>query len=175
MLSERGTAIVPITEGDTSMAPHLAGGDAVLATSRADRPRPGDLLLYRQGDYWVVHRFLGWTAGRDGNRGLRTRGDGRNALDPRLLPEDVLARVDALRRGGDWRSLSGARAGLYARLMAWHDLAWAAAGVVGGKLGIGGIVAAIDRSLLRVVVPLAFPIFHRRMPPPAASGPDRAV
>ena len=175
MLSERGAAIVVITEGDTSMVPHFSGKDAVLAAPRAARPRPGDLLLYRQGDYWVVHRFLGWTAAHDGGEVLRTRGDGRNVLDPRLVAKDVLARVVALRRGGAWYSLTGRPAGVYARMMAWHDLFWAAVGVVGGKLGLGGMVAALDLGVLRLVVPLAFPLFHRRIAPPAVSGPDGAV
>jgi hypothetical protein len=175
MLSEREAAIVVITEGDTSMVPHLSGGDAVLAAPRAARPRQGDLLLYRQRDYWVVHRFLSSTTTRDGGEGLRTRGDGRNALDPCLIPEDVLARVVALRRAGVWRSLAGRPAGVYARLMAWHDLLWAAAGVVAGHFHLGRLVAALDLGVLRLVVPLAFPLFHRRIAPPADSGPDGAV
>jgi hypothetical protein len=157
------------------MLPHLSGGDAVLAAPRVARPWRGDLVLYRQGDYWVVHRFLGSATARDGGEGLRTRGDGRNALDPCLVPEDVLARVVALRRGGVWRSLVSGPAGFYARLMAWHDLFWAGAGAVAGGFGLGRVVAALDRGVLRLVVPLAFPLFHRRIDPPAASGPDGAV
>jgi hypothetical protein len=175
MLSERGTAIVMITEGDASMVPHLSGGDAVLAAPSAAPLRPGDLLLYRQGDYWVVHRFLGRATSRDGGEGLRTRGDGRNALDPRLMARDVLARVVAVRRGGAWRSLLGVPAAVYARLMAWHDLFWSVAGVVAGKVGLGGAVAAVDRALLLVLVPVAFPLFHRRIAPPAVPGPGGSV
>src|SRR5258706_16314757 len=88
MLSERGAATVPVTAGDTSMVPHLRGGDAVLAVPLTASPARGDLLLYRQQEYWVVHRCLGWAA-RDPREGLRTRGDGRNVLDPRLAAEDV--------------------------------------------------------------------------------------
>jgi hypothetical protein len=111
----------------------------------------------------------------DGRSGLRTRGDGRNALDPRVPAEDVEARIVALRRGGDWHSLQGSSARVYARLMAWHDLTFAAAGVVASKAGLGRAVAAIDLGILRVAVPLAYPLFHRRIPPPAVSGPDRPV
>lgn len=175
MLSERGAAIVIVTEGDTSMVPHLRGGDAVLAVPLAARPRRGDLLLYRQKDYWVVHRVLGWVAARDGTDGLRTRGDGRNALDPHLVAKDVLARVVALRRAGVWRSLEGRPARIYAQLMALHDVFWALAGVVARKSGLGPAVAAIDLGVLRLVVPLAFPLFHRRIAHPAVSGPEGAV
>ena len=175
MLSERGAAIVDVTEGDTSMVPHLHGGDAVLAVPLAAKPKRGDLLLYRQQDYWVVHRFLGWLAGKDGDDGLRTRGDGRNALDPRLVAADVLARVVAVRRGGTWRSLDGLPARLYAGLMAWHNLFWAFAGVATGRVGLGRLVAGIDLGLLRLLVPLAFPLCHRRIARPAASRSDAAV
>jgi len=175
LLFERGEAVVFVTEGDTSMVPHLRGGDAVLAAPLAAPPRRGDLLLYRQQDYWVVHRCLGWAAAPDGRNGLRTRGDGRNVLDPHLVVEDVRARVVALRRGGVWRSLQGPAACVYARFMAWHDLFWSAAGVVARRAGLGRAVAAIDFGVLRLSVPLVFPILHRRIAPPAVSLPDRTV
>jgi hypothetical protein len=174
MLSERGEAFVLVTDGDTSMAPLLRGGDGVLAGPLATPPRPGDLLLYRQQDYWVVHRCLG-TAAADGRSGLRTRGDGRNVLDPLLGADDVRARIVALRRGGAWRSLEGPAARSYARLMAWHDLFWAAAGIGARKIGLGRMVAAIDLGVLRLAVPLAFPLLHRRIAAPASSSTDRAV
>ena len=105
MLERRGAAIVPVTAGETSMVPHLYGGDAVLAVPLGRPPAPGDLLLYRQQDYWVVHRCLGTATGPDGAPGFRTRGDGRNVLDPHLLSDNILARVVALRRAGQWSSL----------------------------------------------------------------------
>jgi len=175
MLSAHGAAIVVVTEGDTSMVPHLRGGDAVLAVPLTAAGRRGDLLLYRQNDYWVVHRCLGRAVARDGKEGLRTRGDGRNALDPFLAPEDVLARVAALRRRGSWRSLESRPARAYAQLLAWHDLIWAAAGVAARKIGLGRAVAGLDLLWLRLAVPLAFPLFHRRIARPAAFGPDEAV
>ena len=175
MLSTHGSAIVLVTMGDTSMVPHLWGGDAVLAVPLAVAPRWGDLLLYRQSDYWVVHRCLGSLVARAGRAGVRTRGDGRNALDPFVAAEDVLARVTALRRGGVWRSLEGRPARAYSYLLAWHDLFWAVAGVAGRKAGLGRVVAAIDLLSLRLSVPLAFPLFHRRIARPDVSGPDEAV
>jgi hypothetical protein len=175
MLSDRGAAIVPVSEGDASMLPHLRGGDAVLVVPLVAPPGPGDLLLYRQQDYWVVHRCLGWTAAPDGTPRLRTRGDGRNELDPPLSPEDVHARVVALRRGGAWCSLQGGPARVYARCVAWHDLFFAAAGAVARKAGLGRAAAAIDRGTLRFWAPLTFPVFHRRIAPPAVSGPEGSV
>ena len=175
LLSSHGSAIVLVTPGDTSMVPHLRGGDAVLAVPLTASPGWGDLVLYRQSDYWVVHRCLGRVVARDGRAGLRTRGDGRNVLDPLLAAEDVLARVTAVRRGGVWRSLEGRKARTYSYLVAGHDLFWATAGVVGRKVGLGRAVAAMDHVSLRLSVPLAFPLFHRRIARPAVSGPDEAV
>ncbi|HZN55268.1 MAG TPA: hypothetical protein VFB67_08090 [Candidatus Polarisedimenticolaceae bacterium] len=157
LLSERGSAILAITDGDESMAPHLRGGDAVRAVPVRE-PRPGDLLLYRQQDYWVVHRCLGPIPG-----GWRTRGDGRNVLDPPLAPENVRGRVDAVRRGGAWRSLEGGPARAYARLVGWHDLFWAGCGVIARKVGLARAVAALDAALLRVAAALLFPAVHRRI------------
>lgn len=167
MLSERGTAVVPIMVGDTSMAPLLRGGDAVLAAPLATPMRPGDLLLYRQQDYWVVHRFLGPV--RAGHV-LRTRGDGRNTLDPGVATDHVRARVVAVRRGGSWRSLQGLPPRTFARLMAWHGLTWALAGIAARKVGLGPVAAALDLGVLRLLVPALFPLFHRRIAPPTASG-----
>jgi hypothetical protein len=175
MLAERGAAVLAVADGDTSMVPHLRGGDAVLAVPLVAPPGAGDLLLYRQQDYWVVHRCLGWAVSPDGRRGLRTRGDGRNEFDPRLASEDVRARVVALRRGGAWRSLQGAPARAYARLIAWHDLFFAAAGILARQAGLRRAVAAIDRGTLRFWVSLVFPLVHRRIAPPAVSGPERTV
>jgi len=175
LLRERGAAIVPVTAGETSMLPHLAGGDAILAAPALSPPRPGELLLYRQQDYWVVHRCLGMATSPEGRPGLRTRGDGRNVLDPLLAGEDVLARVVAIRRAGSWRSLERPLARVYATCMAWHDLCWAAAGWLARKVGLGSLVAALDLGTLRLVVPLAFPLFHRRIPTPEGSLADFSV
>lgn len=157
------------------MRPHLAGGDAVLAVPIDRAPARGDILLYRQQDYWVVHRCLGAVQTADRGSGLRTRGDGRNVLDPLLDSANVLARVTALRRAGTWRSLDGLGARFYAACMAWHDFAWAGAGWLARKAGLGRVVAAVDFGLLQLLVPLAFPLFHRLIPTPAAPSPKKSV
>jgi hypothetical protein len=169
VMSQRGQVVIPITAGDSSMIPHLRGGDAVLAIPPDGVPSSGELVLFWQMDYWVVHRSLGPVVTRDGRSGLRTRGDGRNALDPLVVVDDVRARIVAVRRGGVWRSLDGTPARIYARLVAWHDLFWAAAGVVAGRVGLGRAVAATDRALLRLAVPLVFPLIHGRIAAPAGS------
>ncbi len=166
VMAQRGRVVIPIAAGDTSMVPHLRGADEVLAVRVTGSPASGDLLLFRQSDYWVVHRCLSRATTKDGRTGFRTRGDGRNRLDPLVIATDVRARVIALRRAGRWRSLQGSPARVYAKLMAWHGLFWAAAGVAAGTIGCAGLVAAVDRGLLRIIVPVAFPLFHRRLDDP---------
>src|SRR5262245_19973917 len=98
LLREKRPAILPIASGDTSMAPLLRGVDAVRAAPWSGRARAGELLVFRQQDYLVVHRCLGRARARDGARCLRTRGDARPDLDPPVLDDRVVARVAAIRR-----------------------------------------------------------------------------
>jgi len=175
LLKERGGAVIPIAGEDTSMAPHLAGGDLIAAGPLKHSPRVGDLLVFRQRDYLVVHRYLGTARTPDGTPCLRTRGDGRNELDPPVAPSAVRARVTAVRRAGSWRSLDGPVPEAYARLVAWHDHAWAIAGIVGRRIGAGTLVTTIDRVLLRVASMLLFSPFHRRIAPPAQARAETSV
>lgn len=172
LIASGRTAVLPVREGDRSMAPLLRGGDAVAAAAGGPRGR-GDLLVFRQQDYLVVHRFLGRARTRDGAACLRTRGDGRNVLDPPLDPGRVRARVSAVRRGGRWRSLDGPGAAVFRTLMAWHGLAWSATGMLARPFGLARIVAALDRAVLSVGVPVVFPLLHRSAAPPSSEGPAK--
>jgi hypothetical protein len=137
----------------------------------------GDMLVFRQGDALLVHRLLGG-ARRDGGRPrLRTRGDGVLTFDPPVDPEQVVGRVVALEHGGAWRSTRSRPARAYAWCLAWHDLAWAALGVlvryperklrrVRVRLQLRAAVAAVDRWLLAAVHRLAFARVHREVPDP---------
>lgn len=174
-LSEHGEAVLPVAAGDLSMVPHLRGGDLLLVRRAQGAPARGHLIVFRQNDYLVVHRYLGGARTPDGRPCYRTRGDGRSALDPPVLAADVVARAVAVRSGGTWRSLDGPAAGVYARMVAWHDLFWAAAAVAAQRAGLGGIAAALDRGLLRLGAPLVFPLLHRRIAPPGESGRRAAV
>jgi hypothetical protein len=165
----------PIAPGDTSMTPHLAGGDVVVAVPPRPVPRPGDLLIYLQQDYLVVHRYLGAARDPSGRPCLRTRGDGRNQLDPPLFAEAVRARVVSIGRSGAWRTVQGPMPEAYARLVAWHDQVWAVLGIAGRKVGLGRAVAAIDGALLRLVARLFFAPVHGRMAPPDRPRPEASV
>jgi len=173
-LSERRQVVVPVAPGDTSMEPLLRGGDAVLAGPIDGGVRQGDLVLFRQQDYLVVHRYLGTVRTNRSSRCLRTRGDGRSLLDPALDPGDVRARVIAIRRRGRWLSVTGPGALLFARLVAWHALVWSAVGIAARGAGLDRAVAAVDSGLLRIAVALAVPLLHRRIEDPAGDSAPKS-
>jgi len=174
-LATRGAAVVTIVSGDRSMEPTLRGGDAVLAVPLSGGPVRGDLLLFRQNDDLVVHRYIGPARAPGGEPCLRTRGDGRAELDPPLDPTKVRARAAAVRVAGTWRSVDGRRSRLYARVVAWHDLAWAGAIHLVRPLGLAAPFAALDRGLLRVSNRVALPWAHREIAGPDGAVPDVSV
>jgi len=165
----------------TSMLPTLVEGQTVAVEFGSEKIRPGDLLLYRQADYLVIHRLLGPTTDPTGRPCLRTRGDGWSRLDPRLDRDNVVGRVTAVHRAGCWRTLRSRPARVYSRLLVWHDLAWAAAGYLGqrvdgglDRLGLPSplrrITTGLDRGMLRLVHFLLFDRVHTEIPPPAEAG-----
>ncbi len=180
--SGRG-AILPM-KGE-SMLPTLRPGQLVavdLAPSGFDL---GDLMLFRQVDYLVVHRFLGPASREDGMPRFRSRGDGSLGLDAPVDRARVLGKVVAIEERGQWWSLESGGARLWAIAMALHDLCWAAAGVAAGdierrlrrlglRIGLQAWVARVDRFLLGVAHRSLFGRMHRRSarPPAGFHGPS---
>jgi len=167
----------------TSMEPTLHERDVVAVDFAAGRPLRGDLLLFRQDELLIVHRFLGRGRRRGRPPYYRARGDGRIRLDPPVAPERVVGRVVALDDGSGWRSLRGAAARVYARLLAWHDLGWAAVGVaarateralagIGVHVHLEARAMRIDRWLLHAAHRALFARVHARIAPPSP-GPPR--
>ena len=159
-----------------SMLPFLTEGQLVAVEFGAERLATGDLLVFRQVDYLVVHRLVG-RGSRNGATYYRCRGDGLAGLDPPVDPERVVGRVVAVRCGESWRSVRGGGARLYARLSAWHDLSWTTlrrlAGFVEGglrrlglKLPLRETVSAFDRRVLRLAYRLLFERVHPVVPAP---------
>jgi len=172
LLGPGGESIVLEVSGD-SMVPTLRHDDAVRVELGRQGCRFGDLLVFVQADSVVVHRCLGPARDRAGARCLRTRGDGRWNLDPPLAPRNVVGRVAAVRRGGEWWSLGGRAARGYAAAVALHDLVWAVAAVAARRLGGERWRAAthrLDRALLRRLDTLWFRRVHARAPLPAPAG-----
>ena len=155
-----------------SMVPLLREGQLVAVDLSPFEPEVGDLLLYRQLDYLVVHRYLGPATREDGHPTLRTRGDACLALDPPLERTRVRGRVVAVEREGRWWSLDSGGARTWALAVALHDLSWAAAGVLArrcdallGRLGVRGRTepwaAKLDQAVLRLSHRLLFRALHR--------------
>jgi hypothetical protein len=160
-----------------SMVPTLMPGGLVAVDFSRESLRRGDILLFRQADYLTVHRLLGTARFPDESPCLRTRGDGRNRLDPPLDRSLVHGRVFAALKDGDWRDMRSGRARLYAKALAFHDLAWAAAGVLATRLdrrvgregspgSLGGAVERADRMLLGLFHRVLFSLFHPRIAAP---------
>jgi hypothetical protein len=152
-------AILPMI--GESMRPTLAPGERVLVEFDPTRLERGDLVLYRQLDYLVVHRVLG-PASRENDPALRTRGDGTSALDPPLERSRVRGRVTAIERDGAWFLLDGEGARAFALAVAVHDLAWAGVHAVLVRVGLGALAAACDRALLGLAHRALFRALHRR-------------
>jgi hypothetical protein len=176
---ERATAIWAM-QGE-SMLPTLVDGQRVAIKLGPSHLERGDLLLFRQADYLVVHRLLGGTACPDGRPCLRTRGDGRQLFDPPVDHEMVKGRVIAIEAEGLWWDLRGAGAKIYALGLVLHDLKWALAGMLARRvqeslrlLGIScplqAWVGAIDRALLGMAHRMLFKRLHARSPSPPESG-----
>ena len=160
-----------------SMRPTLRPGHVLAVEFSPSSLQRGDLLLFRQADYLVVHRLLGNARAGGSRPSLRTRGDGVTNLDPPLERSRVVGRAIAVQVEDGWRGLRGRRARVYAWALALHDLAWAALGVLaarfdrlargaGGSLSLSSLVRASDRQLLHLVHWLLFSLVHPRIESP---------
>jgi hypothetical protein len=160
LLGERAGRAVFEVRG-RSMRPTLRDGDAVLVVLADRNLRAGDLAVFRLGGDAVVHRFVG-----EHRDGFLFRGDGRETLDPVVAAAEVLGRVVAMRRSGEWLGLEGAAARGYALAAALHARFWSSA-----RRGLGPAVSRLDRGALKVADRLAFRLCHRPVPtPPGLSG-----
>src|SRR5262245_1982762 len=106
LLLERGVPATFVVVSDSMLPRRPPESNILVAPGRAGLRR-GDVLVFRQADYFAVHRLLGRAGGADGRRGfLRTRGDAARSLDAPLDPERVAGRVVAVRRGdAKWRAM----------------------------------------------------------------------
>ena len=183
LLGDGSAAGIPVRDGDVSMKPTLVAGQLLWVEFAAPDLRPGDVLLFRQQDYLVVHRLLGRSRFPDGRPSLRTRGDGWNGLDPHLDPDKVVGRVVAARDGLGWWDLRRTGARAYARTLAWHNLFWAAAGSGAGFVDrvvlrrpargpLRATIAALDRGLLALAHALCFRLAHSRREAPRDAGTE---
>jgi len=139
LLARTGTRGTLVVRG-ASMEPMLGPGAVISVDFAPSRLRCGDLLVFQQAGFLVVHRLVrGHPAG---GGSLRTQGDACPDPDPPVASDSVLGRVTAIQRSPDlWLSVDDGRARLYARCIA-----------VFLNLSAGVIrVASITDTLLRQV------------------------
>lgn len=88
---------LPLLISGGSMTPFLIGGRDTVFLSRAEGPLvPGDIALYRRDDGgYVLHRVYRVTAA-----GYTMLGDAQQVSEPGIRPEQIIARVSAVRRKG---------------------------------------------------------------------------
>lgn len=169
LLSEsEGELWVPVV-GD-SMRPLLEDGDRVAVRPGRFRPRLGDLAIFRQADYVVLHRLLGPARGAGEEGPYRARGDGRSRLDPPVASGAILARAVAIETPQGRFPLDTRGARLYAVAVGLHALAWGALAAAVRPAGAEGAVARLDRTFLGVAHALFFRLLHRRLPPGRPEG-----
>jgi hypothetical protein len=121
---------VRLTVTGDCMAPGLASGETVLLAAAAHRrPRLGDVVLVRQSEGLRLHRLV-WGPPLAWAGAWRTQADRGPIWDPHVGPEDVLATVVAVERGGRLEQVNGFGTGL--RLL-WRGVrAWVRGGWRGG-------------------------------------------
>lgn len=166
-----------------SMSPSLGEGDRIALRFGVEKPRHGSLLVFRQADSLVVHRYLGRVRLGDGTRGYRMRGDGKIDLDAPVPRERLIGQVRAVCHDGEWWDLQRTTARLYARALAWHDLSWSSAAWValrfdwmcrrvGWTTGCKELVARLDAGVLGLTHRLLFRRVHARLAEPPQGGAE---
>lgn len=95
--SDASVEALPLQISGNSMSPFLIHGRDTVYLSRLDRPaRRGDMLLYRRDSgAYVLHRVHKVTP-----QGYTMLGDAQLEPEPGIRPEQVIARVSRVVRGG---------------------------------------------------------------------------
>jgi signal peptidase I len=98
----RNQGQVQLKVAGASMVPALWPGDLVTVRScESSELQPGTIVVFRQNERLVVHRFVHWvdsTRWADGC--LVTRGDARSRCDKPVKAGEVLGRVESAMRNG---------------------------------------------------------------------------
>jgi hypothetical protein len=156
----------------SSMLPTFAEVERLAVEFSPQRLEFGDVLVFRQRDFLVVHRLV-QRQQHDGSLRLRTRGDGTISLDPWLDPGSVIGRAVAVGYAdGTWRNLRNLRARFYGYALALHALVWGGLGAAALKFGGSGgqnwhwRLGRLDHLLLRLGHALFFRALHPVIPAP---------
>jgi signal peptidase I len=97
------------------MLPTFQPGQVLYVRPEARQIRPGDVIVYRFEDKYIVHRVE--SVNKDG---YRTRGDNNAFIDEAIVPpEQVIGVVDEVDTGNDMHSVSGGHLALRVAQLRW--------------------------------------------------------
>lgn len=120
------------------MWPTIQSGDVLTAAPLdGEAPQTGEVVVYRQGERWLVHRIVSVTTATTSNTtsaaaAWTLRGDAKRGCDHPVPPSAIVARIVAIERHGVRLGLDGHGGPLRDRLrararrtLAWcRDAAW---------------------------------------------------
>lgn len=103
---------VELTATGCSMRPMLWGGVSKVRLTVPEKLRRGDVILYkRSSGTYVLHRITAMTG-----TGYVCCGDAQTMLEPGVMPEQVLAAMQAFTWRGRWVKCSDRRYQMYWRV-----------------------------------------------------------
>ena len=132
---------VPLKTFGLSMRPSIHGGEwVVVRRAEAEEIDRGDIVIYQMANTFVAHRVIRKHC-REGRLTFTVKGDAHLAADGEIEADAVVARVIALRRGGQTIDLSRSRwrvaSKLVARYSSWVDTVYRSLPVLQGTLRRG--------------------------------------
>ena len=99
-----------------SMHSTFSTGQVLFIRPNVSRIQPGDVLIYRKDDRYVVHRVVGIDS-----QGYRTRGDDNLNEDAGTVsPDDVIGVVAEVDDWGRVLRVHGGKTALYRAHLRWH-------------------------------------------------------
>lgn len=101
------------------MASTFSPGQVLYVRPATDEIQPGDVVVYHQGDGYVVHRVTAIHA-----EGYKTRGDNNPFEDAELIPKDkIIGVVYGLDDWGKMQPVAGGKAALIKAKLGWKATA----------------------------------------------------
>lgn len=97
------------TQGD-SMYPMLQTGDKVIITSSKGPYQKYDVVVYRRGDHFTMHRIVKVT-----KNGYIICGDNRTGLEKDIKDEDIIGKLLGFYKGTEFYDADGKKARLYGK------------------------------------------------------------
>jgi signal peptidase I len=136
-----------------SMLPLIREGDLLLVRQSADDLKPGEILVFRQGDQLVAHRVLTIYQPMAGSVDYLTKGDHAMAPDPPISKKQVVGKVAAIRRGDRQMRLDGpgwawVNRGIGLAMLGWIKTNQSSSPIITD--GVAGKTSGFSRGIYRM-------------------------